>query len=897
MSERKKKIFIGDKELSDNLVELFVKLSIEYISEGDGSDINYHLFGDSLSNSHAISFEKNDNLKDFIESKGRAIINPGFSQNNLAKVMIERFFNEVGGIDPSASITEFLDESFSLKITNPMTIGYYQDLITENAVLNNFNFIVIRNYLNSVFNFYSYLKHSDISEIPFSVDYGYSKNMFYIQVTANVKNFLLDNLLESINESNLDSPFYSAVKMALDNTHLTDIFTIEKGSKLCFSSIWSKSLENVDDFFPSLLMHNLYTAKEVKADSNLLSKINIVKKHVNDDRLEYPGEHAVNFVDENGKSKNNNAVLIKKVVQFLEGARSNSEEELLIFNTEKYKKYIVNFPQKEEAERLSDEDINLIIDCLNDRKKSESLNNEVQKIKDNIEDDNYVEKIVESLDELEDEVQLVSGSDFDEEDVQVISGFEEEEDSIRISGTTDCLNEEVQVVSGFEEEEDDNKQHISGSTEEEESVQKIKGSGNPIKSDLINVKGQSLKDKNKDKFIIKGSNPFDNKKEVWKVKGTKASGIIKEEIQRLKGAGASNADINQKIKSLLEDEFGDDLAGAEDFFDSLSDKAVDKSVAEQEMPQSSIFDNVHVDLDFEIPDDDDVDTRKVSMLEDSVKMRDQQLGKMKKLMDRMKKEVDREREATALLQDVGGTGVSGEKMREYITTSTELKSVVNSLEREMQAKQNIIEKEKKDKEALIRNYEREKQILLGKLEKYETPLDDGSTESVADIKKKNDALERHVEELKKKISVVLENTKKNSDEMVSGSEYSRVKAELAEKNTKLSEAYTERKEAADQNKSLAFKLKAAEQRIKSYSEKLEKAVNASKQMAESGMDAKSAHRVKHLEKTNERLQALNNKTSDELAERKAELHKTKMESKALEAKIKELERKLQKKAA
>ena len=285
------------------------------------------------------------------------------------------------------------------------------------------------------------------------------------------------------------------------------------------------------------------------------------------------------------------------------------------------------------------------------------------------------------------------------------------------------------------------------------------------------------------------------------------------------------------------------------------------------------------------------------MLEDSVKMRDQQLGKMKKLMDRMKKEVDREREATALLQDVGGTGVSGEKMREYITTSTELKSVVNSLEREMQAKQNIIEKEKKDKEALIRNYEREKQILLGKLEKYETPLDDGSTESVADIKKKNDALERHVEELKKKISVVLENTKKNSDEMVSGSEYSRVKAELAEKNTKLSEAYTERKEAADQNKSLAFKLKAAEQRIKSYSEKLEKAVNASKQMAESGMDAKSAHRVKHLEKTNERLQALNNKTSDELAERKAELHKTKMESKALEAKIKELERKLQKKAA
>ncbi len=856
MSEDKKKIFVGDRELEDSLVELLVKLSVEYVSDGDGGDFEYHLHGDNAA-SKSISFSPVESLKTFLESKGRAIVNPGYANNDISKVLINRFFEGIGSLDPSSTIADFLDETYTLKITNPMNVGYYQDLIVENAVLKQFNFVAIRNYLNSVLTFLSYLKHSELGEVPFDVDYGFSDGTFYIQVSSRVQNLFLDNLIESIQDSDPNNPYYSALKMAFENVHFMDVFTLEKGSKLCFCAVWSKDIVQEEEFYPSLLVHELYTVAEVEEDHSLLSKINIVKKNLNDERVGYPGAGAVNFVDEQGHAKNNNAVLIKKIVHFLDNARFDNGEDLVTFTNEHYQKYISSYHDQDSLERLEQDDITLIIECLNDGKKAASLDEEVQVIKDNLEDDDYAERITGSLDDLAEEVQKISGSS----------------------------------------EEGDDSQTITGSSEEDDYTQTISG-GNESKSDVTKVKGGTVDNDDGGKFVVKGGSSGEKKKDVWKVKGMKAAGKIKEEVQRLKASGASVEEINMKVKSLVKDEFGEDEEGANMFFDNLSDMASDKAVAEQDIKKSSIFDNVQVDLDIELPDDENrVDSRKISMLENSVKMRDQQLKKMKKLMDRMKKEVDRERKATADIQDVGGTGVDGETMRGYIAQATELKSTVVNLEKAVTSANNILEQERKNKDTMARNFEREKDILLKKLEKYEGTPDDGPTESIAQIKKNNEALTRQVDELKKRISTVLDNTKKSQDEMVSASEYNRVKNELAENMTKLSDAYTERKKATDMSKSLAFKLRAAEQRIKSYSGKLEKAQNASKGAGDGMVDPKSAHRVKHLEKTNERLQALSKKVSDELAEKKAELHKTKMESKALESKVKELEKKLEKKAA
>lgn len=1068
MSSDKKKIFIGNQELDDAILELFMNLSLEYISEGDPADFDFHLYGDE-NEQKSITFKNEADIRNFIKNKGRALINPGFANNTLAQILIDRFFEGVGSIDPAAALVDFMNESFTLKVTNPMNVGYYQDLITENAILEGFNFVAIRNYLNSVLNFCSYLKHGELGEVPFDVDYGYSDDSYFMQISLNVQNLLLDNILHSFQDSDVNNPYYSAIKTAYENSHFMDMFTIEKGSKLCFCSIWKKDINQESEFFPSLLVHNLYTKAELLADRGLASKINLVQENLEDEKIEYPGVGATNLIEVPKPISNNNAVLIKLVTQYLDQARVDGGEHLHTFTQKHYDKYIGGYPDQESLPRLTQIDINTIVECLNNEKAHKSLNKEVEAIKETIEEDVYANKILEKLDDLEDEarefvpqdeeqyvevvgqkrnmheewdaasfndleekdrvlvpgqggdegeeVEKVSGSfdDLDENDKVTVSGSVEDigdnaqrvtgsfddldkNDKVTVTGSVEDIGDNAQRVTGaFDDLAKNNKVTVGGSVEDiGDDAQRVTGSFDELaNNDKVNIGGTSQdigkdaqrvkgskyglgnEDKtvvsgssedlaNNDKFVVSGGeaekekkavqkilggNTSQNKKEkkssqenyviqggsdseqdqqtVWRIKGMKASSKIKEEMKVLRTSGESTSakDIDKCVEEVVKKEFANDEKGAKWFFENVLDKATDDVITEkaqkekeeransaetgeeggvptgegettvspEQEQQNSLFDNIQVDLDFELPDDDGVDQRKVEMMENSMKMRDQQLGQMKKLIDRMKKVVEKEKAVTAEIKNVVGTGVDGNKMREYIQQATSLKSKVGQIENELSITASQLKQEQRSKDIMIRNFEREKALLMDKIKEYEGDGEESGV-SVATIKAKNEILVKQVDELKKKIQVVMDNSKQSKGG-VSSSEYHRVKNELNAKANLLSNASSEKKKIIDMSKALAFKLRAAEQRIKSYNEKIEKIQRDSRSGDKSTPDGKSAHRVKHLEKTNERLQALNRKSGEELAEKKTELHKAKLDNKTLTAKVKELERKLGKKAS
>lgn len=256
--------------------------------------------------------------------------------------------------------------------------------------------------------------------------------------------------------------------------------------------------------------------------------------------------------------------------------------------------FIVKSAEVEEIVDFNDTLLEKYLQLYPDQKSIEDLTEDDKKlIVDCITDD-------EKRDILEDNVEIVSGA-VDEDDYldsvlgsledlsaneatyMVRGTMEEEEESTTISGVTDDLSEDITRIGGSGEEKDDTEYRISGVT-------------------------QKINDDN------------------WKVKKSEMVAEVKGKINDLRGS-ADKATIDKEIGMIVRNHLGTNDEQSENFINALREDATEDILSKKEL-------NSSVDIRNRL---------EIEKLKGNLKLRDAQLGKMKKMLTNLKTEVEKVR--------------------------------------------------------------------------------------------------------------------------------------------------------------------------------------------------------------------------------------------------------------
>ena len=770
---------------------------------------------------------------------------------DITKLILKRYFAGEGSLSSDQNYQEILESTGSIKVMSGKSLGAYSDVIASLAEVEGLNLNLIRTFSLQLFTYLDYLNRSELVEFPIEIDYGKSKDGFFLQVHCAQTGLFLENLMESVQDNDMGSPYSSLLKELSFKTNFLEVYTLKSTSRLVFTGVWKLQQETMPQ--SSLLIHqverfNNKSGQEIdfdaetffESDSDKIHKIRAIEK--------LPEKR----VREEQNQEISNPVLVKRIVSFL-NKKKNVVDGVLSGEIDKItiKGYIEEFPDKEAIAGLNDHDVEQVLRFLGDN--IEEVEKQAHAIRDQIPEDDYVEGIVKSLEKMSSE-EAQSALGYDEDNIQKILGQKED------------LGEETQTVSGGEEAPEE-QTRIKGVTENLQS-------------------------------------------EPWKVKRLEVAKKVESRLRDLRSQGASKTEINNEVQSILRKELNLKEDEGEKFSSALTDDATD--------------DWVRGGLD---PLNESIKQRiQLEKSQGQLQVRDNQIKKMKKLIDNMKNELIAKQKELNLTQGEGSA--SGERAAQL------------SDERESEKLNNEIIKLKEENELLHKKW-RENQESLGEIR--------GSDEDVGSLQKENSNLKSQIDALKKRISFMYENSKSNSETSLDASDIEKMVAEndllksqkqgfnqeleglktekreldhklrtlsaendrlkvkadnkkmsqedrqqMIEKDRDIERLKGELKRSQDEIKAYQLKGKSYEQKIKFMSAQLDKASGSksSKSSGPTAAESKLASKLKHAETTSIRLKEAADKLNKELGEKKTELHKAKLEAKTMENKVKELEKKL-----
>ena len=153
-------------------------------------------------------------------------------------------------------------------------------------------------------------------EFPIEIDYGKSKDGFFLQVHCAQTGLFLENLMESVQDNDMGSPYSSLLKELSLKTNFLEVYTLKSTSRLVFTGVWKLQQETMPQ--SSLLIHqverfNNKSGQEIdfdaetffESDSDKIHKIRAIEK--------LPEKR----VREEQNQEISNPVLVKRIVSFL----------------------------------------------------------------------------------------------------------------------------------------------------------------------------------------------------------------------------------------------------------------------------------------------------------------------------------------------------------------------------------------------------------------------------------------------------------------------------------------------------------------------------------------------------------------------------------------------------
>lgn len=511
------------------------------------------------------------------------------------------------------------------------------------------------------------------------------------------------------------------------------------------------------------------------------------------------------------------------------------------------------------------------------------------------------EKIVHKLNQIDVEelTKLVAGDEQNEEGTQKVKAWLEVDEN------------EPQLVKG-EIQEDDSFQRVSGRIEEDDSFQRISG---------------KIEEDNSFQVISGGKTSL--VEEAWKIKREQ---IIENLKEKLSAQGDQSLRAEEEIQNVLQGVF------------HSNDKEVSRFARELvSAPQDFSAEPAQPKYDFD-----------AKRAEQNQIAKDAQILRMKKLIDRMKMEIQARNTADSLK-----THTKNDDIAEGLGAAlveAEAKRLAQDLKKQQSTHERVksyLEKQLKAKEDVISSLESK----LSEMKEAQRPslVQEQEDADVAELEQQNETLKNQLEVSKKRISqmsdTILNNSRNNKEKenkelsiqkealnkaqeaikkFQSDLEAARrelkekeaenkalmkhfddVKAEeeitgpspeklqLEEMTKQVEELKAESKALNESAKTQYLEIKKLEQKNRFLTAQLETAqkkgpVVANNSQGKPVNDAQAAKKAKQLEKIVEAMKDNEQKLQQELISKKDDLQKMKAESISLKNKVADLERKLQK---
>ncbi len=851
-----------------------------------------------LASAHKQEFylnEKPKNFRNAVTENGRGFLPPKIISTSFGEKFAEIFIGEKS-IGLLSDIYETPVDTFI--ITQYFQVGAMVDRLTENASASGklLNYMSFHRSLYHIFQFLGYFGLKK-TFIPFECELANVKDGIVFQVQMKLAEND-DEVLRNVFSKNEDESTHFLIReflLAVEDSDFADVNFIKKTGRLIVTQFFhSDSVVRLGGYRFS----DVLALKPREAGSTIVGYPGWQKVGIDPSIDQYPDYLSKNkntndqtsiitspIAEQNLATNGSTIDAIEKVVdeekvkdQFANARKfsyfikktAKSDDHHIELNTlsdMEVLNYLDRYPRKEAVENLDKATQDLVCVMVRDEQVYEDINKVLENVK------------VAGLLEKNSDIQKIISEKNIEDVVEIItlkSGNEFEEEYQKVRGWLDRNKEEaLKISANYDELNSDEKWAIR----REQLI-------NEIESDISKVKSLGNAVSENDYAIA---------------------------ISRVMGVPVEDA--NTLVKGIVEEAGG-----------FLVSKRVDALREKIEAKEAQI----HINLPTQVTQLGAVESVKkvdpmlVNKLEDNLK-------KMKKIMDMMKVEITRLREQ--LKNQVAKAILPEERDLETQLTQVELEKTKATLEN----KEKFFKKFKEDMENVLR--EKDKQIAYHKGKLELAKLEVSKSEEV-ELRKKNEvlqadnrALRSRLDIMTKKIQIMSENIEKQESDInqrkdkevdqlkvqvnLSQSlvqkfkeDKQKVDTELATIKEKFSKFESEKfllntksdgtsdqlkleaklNSLAADKKSLEDQLKAQSQEMKKMEQKMKILIGQNEEMTK-----KKGGSAKNIENAHKQVEAANHKAQEaqnEVAEKKKELLKLKNENLIQHARIQELEKKL-----
>lgn len=836
-------LLLFSEEFQTRLPDFCEKLKGIIDSKIEGDQISY--FTDVVENdsydyifTDNIEYERNEDEKVLVFSATRPTTNiswlpPSLLDNPIAIVSLHRFL----GINATINIEQDLgaDSEFrSIKVTDPLSIGHYQDIVTRESYLAQADFFEIGKAFNEV----AIKFFKDLQALPVEVDLIKSSGVFALQFHASINNY-----------KNVQEDLITFLKD--QNSHLTDLFFLNKTEELVINLTWLKD-QNEKGF----LFHSL---EAFSTPSN--NVYNILDKLVDSKTPE-----VVYKAKEKKEGSENNLSKIKKVIDYLK------KQKELLGKDYSMEACLDTYPARDSLVTLTEEDFEFIRKVVGDKAVYETINNSIVGQKNRLASHQDVKRMISQaidemdvfevkgvLDEDDDIIARISGvTENLTEDITRVSGKIDEDNSVtRVEGTTEHIKEEATIVSGSSDQEVDELWKVKKLDLVEKVSQAIQGYVNSGATDL-----EELEDRIRE--IIKeelGLTDEQAKSLGDAVVLSAAANSLGEELNESADENIFFKLENDKLKGLIEKK-EDQIMRLKRVMDSMKADFVARKEADDELRKLSQGENQSAETKLRVVEN------KLATIFRELKNKEAEINLVKKQNEHTVKNKNHR------------IGLLEERLSDLTSRNSELHEASENREkeRELEIKAKNLEIQLRLANEKMDEFKTQA-AKADELEKQIRDINSGSSQAIEVEKEKVIILEKQLKEMNERLNKIPEAPPERKE--------SEVVRELEGKVRDMENAV---KQAELEKKKYEQKLKYTNSHIQELEKKLKRAMKAT--LGNSGGSGVGDKRAKQLEKNLEKVNEMKDKVESELSKKREEAHKYKQENAILTNRITDLEKKL-----
>ena len=245
--------FAGD--LGPELQSYFARKNIVMLSPDEGShlqDVTHLLVkGEFDFNSLAdrfqvrkqdiriISLSPVDHFDQFVESNGRLVLDEVWMQNSLGPFILDKFFQEYGGISLEDNYPVFQEEG-TFKITNPFSTGDYLDRLVYSSFENGMSGLSVKTYFDHIIMYLTGLKTQGKLGYPIEVTYGLFEETFGVQLHFYTQDLFLQDVASSLSENISKHAEKYLLNIAVKSSDFFDFTVLTQVNKTVITALWTK---------------------------------------------------------------------------------------------------------------------------------------------------------------------------------------------------------------------------------------------------------------------------------------------------------------------------------------------------------------------------------------------------------------------------------------------------------------------------------------------------------------------------------------------------------------------------------------------------------------------------------------------------------------------------------